>query len=449
MLMKTREEPSGINIASVEVPDESDDYIEYSESSLNEVDIIRTFSPLIVHRKIDKNKMDLSLQPSCQIHYGSVLFADISGFTRLANSLSVDQLQYHISNYFTMLFDCVEKFGGDILKICGDAIMIMWPLEHDSKGSRRQDQAACALTASLCGRELLLSCGSYHAYHGDVKIDLSLHCGVGTGDVPCFWVGKSSRWEFLITGETLHQISSTEPEAKSGEIVVSPQVYELVKNDLEATLTAKGNYLLTSKLLVRNKETEKFDEKYSGHLIKLSEISYVSDDGYDEIPDGDNIKELEQVKELEISENLISLRSVSGCISFHVLSNHPTLQFEKNREIANRYLGTYAMNNLVNLTQLASSQNVRRGLQSYVHESARPRLRHIESEFLMAELREVVTLFVNITGLDEDFRMKRVEVIQDVMAAIIDRLGLWLGLGLINILNLALTLTLTLLLIII
>ena len=40
----------------------------------------------------------------------------------------------------------------------------------------------------------------------------------------------------------------------------------------------------------------------------------------------------------------------------------------------------------------------------------------------MAELREVVTLFVNITGLEEDFRLKHLDVIQNVMAAIIDSL---------------------------
>lgn len=108
---------SGARLGTME--DEEDDHREVSQL---EVGILRTFSPLMVHRKIHMSKMNAKLQPSCQTHFGAVLFADISGFTRLANLLSVEQLQIHISNYFSMLFECVEQFGGDILKICGDAI---------------------------------------------------------------------------------------------------------------------------------------------------------------------------------------------------------------------------------------------------------------------------------------------------------------------------------------
>ena len=225
-------------------PDSDDEMDNLDAADLPDIDVLRTFSPLMVHRHVHSKTSGERSHPTTKTHYGAVLFADISGFTRLANLLSVEQLQLHISKYFKKLFDCVERFGGDILKICGDAIMIMWVVENDLAKSTLEERTACALIASLCGRDLIQSCGTYTAVHPVHQISLSLHCGVGVADVQCYWVGKSGRWEFLITGDCLAQIASTEPEAKSGEIVISSQAYELVKDYLVATVTPAGNYLL-------------------------------------------------------------------------------------------------------------------------------------------------------------------------------------------------------------
>lgn len=361
-----------------------------------EVDTLRTFSPLMVHRKIHRSKMNAKLQPSCQTHFGAVLFADISGFTRLANLLSVEQLQIHISNYFSMLFECVEQFGGDILKICGDAIMIMWPLENNAAGSSTGQMVACALTACLCGRELLLSCGSYRTYHGETEINLSLHCGVGVADVTCYWVGKASRWEFLITGDTLKQIASTEPEANSGEIVISPETYELVKQHLAATSTPKGNYLLTTEITTLSHQ----------HHPDEARSSFIGSDS----------RRLSLLSTNRLNYNYNTMDPIKG------LSDHPTLQFDKMRGIATSFLGLYKKSDPASLVLLSSHQRMGRGLKYYVHKSARPRLRQLDhtKEFEMAELREVVTIFINITGLEDDFRMQRLEMIQKVMSIIVE-----------------------------
>ena len=365
-----------VETTKVESDDEADETVYTDAADLPDIHVLRTFSPLMVHQHVHSKTSGERWNPTTKTYYGAVLFADISGFTRLANLLSVEQLQLHISKYFKMLFDCVEHFGGDILKICGDAIMIMWPLKHDMASSTLEERTACALIASLCGRELIQSCGTYTAVHGKHHISLSLHCGVGVADVPCYWVGKGGRWEFLISGDCLTQIASTEPEANSGEIVISPQTYELVKEHLVATITPAGNYLLTNE-------------------IKSSTM---------------------------LSTN--NLRQPISSTSRHIpgLSDHPTLNFDHHRQIATQHVGKYSQSSIESLSLLNHNrEEVAVGLQHYVHCSARPRLRHLGKDFqMMGELREVVTLFVNITGLEEDFRLMRLDVIQNVMAAIID-----------------------------
>ncbi len=62
----------------------------------------------------------------------TLLFADISGFTRLSARLNAEQLKTHTNQYFTMLIDVVARYGGDIIKFCGDAVMIVWPSEYNA-----------------------------------------------------------------------------------------------------------------------------------------------------------------------------------------------------------------------------------------------------------------------------------------------------------------------------
>ena len=316
--------------------DEDDGYLHGQTGDLlPDIDVLRTFSPMIVHEKVIQqsgNDVDSKQAPATRTHYAAVLFADISGFTRLANVLSVEQLQLHISKYFTKLFSCVERFGGDILKICGDAILIMWLLEKEGNVASEDERRACAITASLCGRELIQSCGTYTAKHGEQSISLSLHCGVGIADVRCFWVGKAGRWEFLITGPVLAQIAETEPEAKSGEVVVSAQVHALTKDHLVATPTPRGNFLLTHEIAVG--ATIEKDRSCASHKDDPSFIPGLCD--------------------------------------------HPSLDFDRYRAIATAYLSSFLRSTPRSLQLLtAAGDRAAVGLQHYVHRSARSRIRHL------------------------------------------------------------------------
>ena len=70
-----------------------------------------------------------------------VLFADVSGFTKLTESLSqkeslgTEQLAKHLNTYLEMLVREILGTNGDIIKFAGDALLCVWPpksedLEH-------------------------------------------------------------------------------------------------------------------------------------------------------------------------------------------------------------------------------------------------------------------------------------------------------------------------------
>lgn len=52
-----------------------------------------------------------------------------------------------------------------------------------------------------------------------------------------YLVGADDRWEYLVAGDPLRQIGEAEPEATQGEVILSPEAWELASTDFVATKT--------------------------------------------------------------------------------------------------------------------------------------------------------------------------------------------------------------------
>ena len=67
-----------------------------------------------------------------------VLFADISGFTNISEACAAlgirgnEELAFCINKYMEAMVKHLAKFGGDIIKFVGDAMIVMWPKAGDS-----------------------------------------------------------------------------------------------------------------------------------------------------------------------------------------------------------------------------------------------------------------------------------------------------------------------------
>lgn len=202
----------------------------------------------------------------CEVAHGAVLFADASGFTKLTELLAKGQSKEEaakgggssggnsqgagkgaeilcqiLNAFYKELVDIVVAHGGDIIKFAGDAVTVVW-FVTDSEGSAKAlcpDMATACRRACECSLELH---GKLHEWEavskqdaqqyggGDKALTLSLHCGVGCGELTCIHVGGVfRRWEYVIAGPAISQIAIAEPLAVSGETVMSPEVYEHVK----------------------------------------------------------------------------------------------------------------------------------------------------------------------------------------------------------------------------
>lgn len=85
-------------------------------------------------RLSEKNKGPTEMRlPEKQSLRSVVMFADISGFTNLTETLSkrgpegAEIIAFAINRYMELMVKEIGRSGGDIFKFAGDAMIVVWP----------------------------------------------------------------------------------------------------------------------------------------------------------------------------------------------------------------------------------------------------------------------------------------------------------------------------------
>jgi predicted ATPase/class 3 adenylate cyclase len=144
----------------------------------------------------------------------TVLFADVTGFTALAEKLDPEEVRALINDCFECLVPVVQKYGGTIDKFIGDEIMALFgaPLAHEDDPER-------ALRTAL---EMMEAISGFNCAH---ETKLGLHLGVNTGPVIAGKIGTESRREYSVMGDSVNLAARLEDASSSGEIFVGPNTY--------------------------------------------------------------------------------------------------------------------------------------------------------------------------------------------------------------------------------
>jgi class 3 adenylate cyclase len=141
----------------------------------------------------------------------TILFADIAGFTSLAESLDPEEVLVLMNECFDFLVPVIEKYGGSIDKFIGDEIMALFgaPFAHE-------DDPVRALRAAL---EMMQAQGAFNEKHAT---QLSLHIGVNTGLAIAGGIGSKGRQTYSVLGDAVNGAfrlkSVSQPEIIAGQI---------------------------------------------------------------------------------------------------------------------------------------------------------------------------------------------------------------------------------------
>ncbi|MBP1627223.1 MAG: family 3 adenylate cyclase [Holophagaceae bacterium] len=154
----------------------------------------------------------------CQV---SVLFADISGFTRMSESMEPMALAHILNRSFEVLTEQIFARGGTLDKYIGDAIMAFFGAPNpDPDHARHAVEAAIAMQEGL----QFLNDNRPEGYP-----ELKIRIGINSGEAFAGDIGCEKRMDYTVMGRTVNLASRLESGvAKPGEIVIGPRTAELV-----------------------------------------------------------------------------------------------------------------------------------------------------------------------------------------------------------------------------
>jgi class 3 adenylate cyclase len=136
----------------------------------------------------------------------SVLFADLVGFTTLADDSDPEAVREFLGRYFDVAREVVERYGGAVEKFIGDAVMAVW-----GTPTVREDDAERAVRAAL---DLVAAVPGLAAPGGDHP---QARAGVLTGEAAAV-VGALGQG--MVAGDLVNTASRLQAAAPPGSVLV-------------------------------------------------------------------------------------------------------------------------------------------------------------------------------------------------------------------------------------
>ena len=146
----------------------------------------------------------------------SVLFLDISGYTRLSERLPSEALNALVERYFSAFLDHLYEAGGDINETAGDGFMaIFQDMDRHTHATKALDTALALLaTTAVLNQE-----NSEHP----LSIHMGINSGVALVGSTRFEGLRGTRWTFTASGPVTNLAARLAGAAEAGQILVGPE----------------------------------------------------------------------------------------------------------------------------------------------------------------------------------------------------------------------------------
>ncbi len=191
---------------------------EQTDSLLNQQQAIRvTFerfvAPAVVEQLLrDPGKIALG----GKLQEITVLFADLEGFTQMAEHTEPEKLLGILNRYHTLMANIVRDQGGTIDKFVGDGLMAIYntPLEQPDHATRAV-RTALNIRAGLEAFYLEL----------EPEFRVQVNFGIHSGSAVVGNVGSPDLMNFTAIGDTVNLASRLQAMCSGGRILISEATY--------------------------------------------------------------------------------------------------------------------------------------------------------------------------------------------------------------------------------
>jgi class 3 adenylate cyclase/predicted ATPase len=178
-------------------------------------------------------------QAGCFFKTGTVMFADVSGFTAMSEKLSAlgkegaEEMTGIVNSYFEAMLEISGGLGGDLLKFGGDALMIFY--EGDS-GAQRALSAGTSMQAAMSRFvEIETSQGAF---------PLRMSIGMASGPIVLLNLGSEKEMFYTVMGRTLGRMAKMEEQATAKQVVVDKFTAQSLQGHARFDEITKGAFVL-------------------------------------------------------------------------------------------------------------------------------------------------------------------------------------------------------------
>lgn len=146
-----------------------------------------------------------------------ILFADLRGFTRMAEQLVPTEVVLLLNQYFSLLTEVTYRYEGVIFNMAGDSLLVGFGVPFE--------QADAAERAIKCGADMLAEFETLSSkWKAKYGLETGLGIGVNKGEVVAGNVGSPAYTSFTIIGDAVNIASRLMQRARAGELLLSERV---------------------------------------------------------------------------------------------------------------------------------------------------------------------------------------------------------------------------------
>ncbi|MBW7925559.1 MAG: adenylate/guanylate cyclase domain-containing protein [Burkholderiaceae bacterium] len=143
----------------------------------------------------------------------TILFADIRGFTRIAEAMQPEPLREYINTFLTAMTEVIHAHRGTVDKYMGDAVMAFWGAPVDDAG-----HAEHAVAAALAMQREVARLSAGFVTRG--LPPLAVGIGVNTGVVRVGDMGSKLRRAYTVIGDAVNLASRLESLTRRYEVPI-------------------------------------------------------------------------------------------------------------------------------------------------------------------------------------------------------------------------------------
>jgi len=174
----------------------------------------------------------------------AIMMCDLRNFTQMSSRKPRDEVISVLNDYFDIISEPIERYGGEILKFIGDGLLSVFPLDRPD----------------ACGR-LLAAVTDAHAaleHRDPLHHPINFGTGVHLGEVMYGNIGSARRLDFTVIGEAINLASRLESLTKTlgRQVLISREFVQA------ANCESRTEFLGAQKL-------SGFDNSIEVHALKL------------------------------------------------------------------------------------------------------------------------------------------------------------------------------------